>query len=246
VLVFVLAVPGRAAAWTWPAGGAILRTFSFDRAHPYTAGQRRGIDIGGSAGGTVVAPSGGVVSFSGTTPGNGLTLSIRTGDGYTVSLTHLGSLALHTGATVDESTPVGTIGPSGTPELDVPYVHLGIRVTSDEQGYVDPLTLLPERVATPPPPPLPPPSTVSVTPEPVPITSTAAPAEPPAVPETDPAPLAQPPDPAPQPPLAAPAHLEARSSSAASSSSRASVASPAPAGRHDPPRSHARGLRPRH
>src|SRR5512133_2849242 len=159
VLVFVLALPGRAAAWTWPAGGAILRTFSFDRAHPYAAGQRRGIDIGGSAGGDVVAPSGGVVSFSGTTPGNGLTLSIRTGDGDTVSLTHLGSLALHTGATVDESAPVGTIGPSGTPELDVPYVHLGIRVTNDEQGYVDPLTLLPERVATPPPAPLPPPST---------------------------------------------------------------------------------------
>ena len=140
-------MPGRAAAWTWPAGGAVLRTFSFDRAHPYAAGQRRGIDIAGSAGGAVVAPSGGVVSFSGTTPGNGLTLSIRTGDGYTVSLTHLGSLALRAGATVDESAPVGTIGPSGTPELDLPYVHLGIRVTSDENGYVDPLSLLPERVA---------------------------------------------------------------------------------------------------
>src|SRR4029453_11062139 len=131
------------------------------------------IYLGGSAGGTVVAPAGGVVSFSGTTPGNGLTLSIRTGDGYTVSLTHLGSLALHTGATVDESAPVGTIGPTGTPELDVPYGHLGGRVTSDENGYVDPLTLLPERVAPQSPGPPPPPSPVTVTPEPVPITSTA-------------------------------------------------------------------------
>src|SRR5580765_5357215 len=168
-----LAVPARAAAWTWPAGGAVLRTFSFDRAHPYAGGQRRGIDIGGSAGDTILAPSEGVVSFSGTTPGNGLTLSIRTGDGYTVSLTHLGSLALRSGAGVDESAPVGTIGPSGTPEFDVPYVHLGIRVTSDENGYVDPLSLLPARVALPPPAP-PPPSPVAVTPPPVPAVPTAA------------------------------------------------------------------------
>ena len=134
MLVIVLALPGRAAAWTWPAGGAVLRTFSFDRAHPYAGGQRRGIDIGGSTGDAVLAPSGGVVSFAGTTPGNGLTLSIRTGDGYTVSLTHLGSLALRAGASVGESAPVGTVGPSATPEFDVPYVHLGIRITGDENG----------------------------------------------------------------------------------------------------------------
>ena len=93
-----------------------------------------------------MAPADGVVAFSGTTPGNGLTLSIRTGDGYTVSLTHLGSLALRAGASVDEAAPLGTIGPSGTPELDVPYVHLGIRTTGDENGYLDPLSLLPPRV----------------------------------------------------------------------------------------------------
>ena len=88
-----VALPAQALAWSWPTDGVVLRTFSFDRAHPYTAGQRRGIDIGGVPNASVGAPTAGVVSFAGTTPGNGLTLSIRTVDGYTVSLTHLGATA---------------------------------------------------------------------------------------------------------------------------------------------------------
>ena len=40
----LLAVPG-ARAWTWPAGGEVLRPFVFDPAHPYAGGQHRGIDI---------------------------------------------------------------------------------------------------------------------------------------------------------------------------------------------------------
>ena len=46
-------------------------------------------------------------------------------------------------ALVSEGDVVGTIGPSGTPEVDVPYVHLGTRVAALPQGYVDPLALLP-------------------------------------------------------------------------------------------------------
>src|SRR5205085_1622988 len=90
----------------------------------------------------------------------GLTLSIRSGE-YTVSLTHLGSLALRAGAGVDEGATVGTIGPSGTLEFDVPYVYLGIRLTDDENGYVDPLSLLPQRAVSPPPSPPPPPAPVT-------------------------------------------------------------------------------------
>ena len=36
-----------------------------------------------------------------------------------------------------------SVGPSGTPEENGPYVHLGIRVAADPNGYVDPLGLLP-------------------------------------------------------------------------------------------------------
>ena len=42
---------------------------------------------------------------------------------------------------------VGTMGWSGTPEHAVPTVHLGIRRASDDEGYVDPLGLLPPRAA---------------------------------------------------------------------------------------------------
>jgi pyruvate/2-oxoglutarate dehydrogenase complex dihydrolipoamide acyltransferase (E2) component len=70
-------------------------------------------------------------------------VTIETADGYSVTLTHLGTIAVAKGATVAEEQAVGTIGPSGTPEVDGPYVHLGIRLSADPNGYVDPLSLLP-------------------------------------------------------------------------------------------------------
>ena len=60
--VAALLVAPLARAWTWPSDGAVLQAFSFDPAHPYAAGQHRGIDIAGSAGAAVVAPAGGTVS----------------------------------------------------------------------------------------------------------------------------------------------------------------------------------------
>jgi len=124
--------------------GPVLKPFSYDEAHPYASGQHRGVDIGADAEGqTVVAPAAGTVSFAGTVPTNGKTITIETADGYSVTLTHLGSIAVAKGATVEEQDTVGTIGPSGTPEVDEPYLHLGIRLTADPNGYVDPLGLLP-------------------------------------------------------------------------------------------------------
>jgi peptidase M23-like protein len=131
-------------AWSWPVQGPVLVPFSYDESHPYAAGQHRGIDIGADAAGeTVVAPAGGTISFAGTVPTSGKTVTIATAEGYSVTLTHLGSIAVVKGATVAERDPVGTIGPSGTAELDVPYVHLGIRLATDPSGYLDPLGLLP-------------------------------------------------------------------------------------------------------
>ena len=108
--------------------GPVLRPFAYDEAHPYAAGQHRGIDIGAAAAGeTVVAPSAGTVSFAGTVPTNGKSVTIVTADGYSVTLTHLGSILVAKGAAVAERDAIGTIGPSGTPEFARPYVHLGIR-----------------------------------------------------------------------------------------------------------------------
>jgi hypothetical protein len=143
LLVFLVWVPA-AQAWSWPVAGPVLQPFSYDEAHPYDAGQHRGIDIGADAAGqSVVAPAAGTVSFAGTVPTNGKSVTIETAGGYAVTLTHLGSIAVAKGATVGEGDAVGTVGPSGAPEVDGPYVHLGIRVADDPNGYVDPLGLLP-------------------------------------------------------------------------------------------------------
>lgn len=130
--------------------GQIAQPFAYDEAHPYTAGQHRGIDIGADAAGeTVAAPAAGTVSFAGSVAANGKSLTIETADGYSVTLTHLGSIGVAPGATVAEQDPIGTVGPSGTLEVDGPYVHLGIRLTADPNGYVDPLSLLPPVTASP-------------------------------------------------------------------------------------------------
>ena len=86
------------------------------------------------------------MSFAGTVPTGGKTVSIQTPFGYTATLVHLGSIGVTRGALVGEASVVGTVGPSGVVESTEPYVYFGTRVTSDPQGYVDPLTLLPPRV----------------------------------------------------------------------------------------------------
>jgi hypothetical protein len=127
----------------------VLRPFAYDQSHPYASGQHRGVDIGAaSAGESVVAPAAGTISFAGTVPTNGRSVTIETADGYSITLTHLGSIGVVKGATVAEEDAIGTVGPSGTPEVDGPYVHLGIRVTADPNGYVDPLALLPPASAS--------------------------------------------------------------------------------------------------
>jgi Peptidase family M23 len=146
ILVFLAWTPV-AHAWGWPVQGAVLQPFAYDEAHPYAAGQHRGIDIGAAAAGEqVVAPAAGIVAFAGSVPTSGESVTIETGDGYSVTLTHLGSILVAKGGSVAEGDAVGTIGPSGTPDFDQPYVHLGIRVASDPNGYVDPLGFLPAPV----------------------------------------------------------------------------------------------------
>jgi hypothetical protein len=143
LVVFLVWAPG-ANAWSWPVRGPVLQPFSFDEAHPYAPGQHRGVDIGADAAGeSVIAPAAGTVSFAGTVPTSGKSVTIQTADGYSVTLTHLGSILVAKGVTVAEQDAVGTVGPSGTPELAGPYVHLGIRLTADPNGYLDPLDLLP-------------------------------------------------------------------------------------------------------
>src|SRR5262245_31693178 len=102
LVVFLVWVPV-AQAWSWPVQGPVLEPFSYDEAHPYDAGQHRGIDIGASVSGApVIAPESGTVSFAGFVPTSGESLTIETSDGYSVTLTHLGSIAVAEGGTVAE------------------------------------------------------------------------------------------------------------------------------------------------
>ena len=146
VLLAALVLSPGAAAWAWPVDGPVLRPF-VSEGDPYAGGQHRGIDIGAPTGSDVRSAARGVVAFAGRLPRQGLCLTVRTEDGWSVTLVHLGSIGLPVGTQVSEGDVVGTIGPSGEPEGTEPYVYLGIRLTADPNGYVDPLTLLPPRQA---------------------------------------------------------------------------------------------------
>ena len=146
VLLATLVGAPPALAWTWPTDGPVLQPFVLGD-DPYAAGQHRGIDVAGVTGTPVRAPAGGTVSFAGTVPGGGRTVTIQTADGYAVTLLHLGALGVARGAVVGEGDAVGLLGSSGEPEHAGPYVHLGVRVAADPQGYLDPLRFLPLRPA---------------------------------------------------------------------------------------------------
>jgi Peptidase family M23 len=138
-----------ALAWTWPVDGPVLRPFVLGD-DPYAAGQHRGVDLGASAGSPVRAPSAGTVTFAGSVPGSGRSITVETADGFAVTLIHLGTYSVARGVVVGEGDAVGSVGPSGDPEVAEPYVHLGIRKLSEANGYVDPLTFLPAPAPAPP------------------------------------------------------------------------------------------------
>ncbi len=200
-----------AQAWTWPVDGPVLRPFVLGD-NPYAGGQHRGVDVGGELDAPVRAAASGIVSFAGSVPSGGKTVTIRTEDGYVVTTLQLGSISATRGAVIDEGAVIGTVGPSGDAVTTAPHVHLGIRLASDENAYVDPLTLLPARGVAPVPVPAPPvappapPAAPPVTPAP-PVAEPAPP--PPAPPPAAPAPAPAPPVATPAPPVAAPPPVSA-------------------------------------
>ena len=88
--------------------GPVLRAFSLGE-DPYLGGQHRGIDVAGDGGEAVLAPHGGVIAFAASIPTSGLTVTIRTDDGYSVTLTHLGAISVKRNAAVAEGDRVGTV-----------------------------------------------------------------------------------------------------------------------------------------
>ena len=148
-LAAALAAPAEA-AWLWPVRGEVITQYR-NGSDPYAGGQHRGIDIAAAVGTPVVAAAGGEVRFAGTAGSSGLTVSVRTGDGYDTSYLHLSSIAVHAGAHVAGGERLGAVGTTGERSATAPHLHFGVREAGSRYAYVDPLSLLPPATAPPPP-----------------------------------------------------------------------------------------------
>ncbi len=171
----LLSTPAQA-SWSWPVRGDVITPYR-NGADPYAGGQHRGIDIGAAVGTPVVAAAAGEVRFAGTAGSSGLTVSVRTGDGFDTSYLHLSSLAVRAGASVSAGERLGAVGTSGTRSAFQPHLHFGVRQAGTRHDYIDPLSMLPPSPAAPP----------SEAPRPVPVPAPLAP-----VPEPAPAPRGAP------------------------------------------------------
>jgi Peptidase family M23 len=170
LLITLLApVSPAAAAWTWPLQGEVITGYR-NGDDPYAAGQHRGIDIAGELGAPVVAAASGEVRFAGVAGSSGLTVSVRTDDGFDTSYLHLGAAHVRGGERVSAGQRIGAVGASGVRSAEPPHLHFGVREAGSRHAYRDPLAFLP-----PPSPAAPEPPVTAPLPEPVPATPRASP-----------------------------------------------------------------------
>jgi hypothetical protein len=138
---FVLASPAWA-GWVWPLHGEVITPYS-NGDDPYASGQHRGIDIAGETGQPVVAAASGSVRFAGTAGSSGVTVGIRTLDGFDTSYLHLSSVSVREGQSVQTGERIGAVGTSGTRSVERPHLHFGVRDAGSRHAYRDPLAFLP-------------------------------------------------------------------------------------------------------
>jgi murein DD-endopeptidase MepM/ murein hydrolase activator NlpD len=173
-----LALTGTAQAeWVWPLRGQVITTYR-NGDDPYAGGQHRGIDIAGPVGARVVAAAGGEVRFAGTAGSSGLTVSVRTTDGFDTSYLHLSSVSVREGQLVSSGDALGAVGMTGARSALEPHLHLGVREAGSRHAYRNPLDLLPPAQA--PPTPEAPQPTPGPAPVPTPLAPGPAPAGEPA------------------------------------------------------------------
>src|ERR671922_759210 len=173
-LVAFLALTETAGAeWVWPLRGEVITPYrNVDDA--YAGGQHRGIDIAGPVGARVVAAAGGEVRFAGTAGSSGLTVSVRTTDGFDTSYLHLSSFSVREGELVSPGDALGAVGLTGSRSASEPHLHFGVREAGTRHAYRNPLDFLP-------PPEVPPaPDSPHAAPSPAPVPTPFAPAPAPA------------------------------------------------------------------
>ena len=128
------AAPARAAAtWTWPVTGPVIRDFD-PPDQPFGSGHR-GIDIAAAVGTTVLAATGGSVTFAGPVGGR-LFLTIDHGGGLESTYSFLESLLVRRGDVVAQGTPIARSGIGHVGAL-VPHLHFGVRLNDEYQDPLD-------------------------------------------------------------------------------------------------------------
>jgi hypothetical protein len=125
--------------WQSPVKGPVVRAFGLS-ADRFAAGQHRGVDLGAQVGTTVRATCPGRVTFAGTVPGGGRTVSVRCGR-LIATYQQLGSIRVSRGDLVAPHADIGAVGPSSDTRTRRPHVHLSARVASSGR-YLDPMSLL--------------------------------------------------------------------------------------------------------
>ena len=126
------AANGEEPAWTWPAGGKLVGTFS--------EGGNKGIDIAGKAGDPVLAASGGKVVYSGTgLRGYGKLVIIKHSNTYLTAYAHNQNVLVKEGQSVARAQKIAEMG-----NTDADQVKLHFEVRRNGKP-IDPLKQLPQR-----------------------------------------------------------------------------------------------------
>lgn len=123
--------------WQWPAQGKLIASFG----NPRSVG--KGIDIGGSRGGPVVAAAKGRVVYAGSgLLGYGKLIIIKHNDTYLSAYGHNETLLAEQGENVEQGQRIAKMGLG---PRRIAMLHFEIRVNGDA---VDPLRFLPRRAGS--------------------------------------------------------------------------------------------------
>jgi lipoprotein NlpD len=124
-------------SWRWPANGIVTTNFSKQK------GLRRGIDISGEKGESVIAAASGKVVYAGSgLRGYGKLIIIKHNDIYLSAYAHNNQLKVSEGDFVKVGQRIADIGSTGIGTKATPRLHFQIR---RDGKPIDPLTLLPKK-----------------------------------------------------------------------------------------------------
>jgi murein DD-endopeptidase MepM/ murein hydrolase activator NlpD len=122
--------------WPTPSCYYVSSPYGY-RVHPIFGTQRfhAGIDIGASAGASIVAAAGGTVSIATYSSSYGNYVMINHGGGNITLYAHMSSMAVSAGDTVNQGDVIGYVGSTGW--STGPHCHFEIRINNT---LVDPMT----------------------------------------------------------------------------------------------------------